>query len=220
MKTYSKDSGSNSSKTSTGKITAFDNDNIYSQEAGLSGLTPENVSAMQSTLGVPVDGKFGANTYSALAQAQYAYGQPSVQPISYANSVEDNYNYGGMTPSDIAGTTVPSVGETQSQGSMLGNLFSNSDGFYYHDASNMPAGLSPQAQAEWLKSPSALSQTLGNIGSGVSALGGIYDMYNAYQSNKRAEDAYKMQKAEIARQVQKDKDFSANINKSGLGTRA
>ena len=198
------------------KITsAFSNDNIYSREAGLPNLTPQEVSAMQSTLGVPVDGKFGANTYSALAQAQYAYGNPTANPSSSV-SVADDYNYGGLTQSDVAGSTIPSG----SQGSMFGNLFDNSTGYWSHNVNNMPAGLSPQGQAAYLQAPSDFSQLLGNVNSGVSAFSGLYDMYNVYQQNKMAKDAYNMQRSELARQVAKDQAFSSNINKSGLGTRA
>lgn len=73
---------------------------------------------------------------------------------------------------------------------------------------------------------------LGNtLGTGYDAIGGakgfsdlaggaasLYGMYNDYQQNKRAEEAFGLQKAEYNRGVQKDKDFAASIGKSGLGT--
>ncbi|MFA7029649.1 MAG: hypothetical protein WC179_05205 [Candidatus Cloacimonadaceae bacterium] len=58
-------------------------------------------------------------------------------------------------------------------------------------------------------------QGLANVGSGLASL---YSIYAGMEANKRAEDAWKMQKAEYNRGVQKDKDFATAINKSGLGT--
>lgn len=88
----------------------------------------------------------------------------------------------------------------------------------YTDEQLASMSIEDQIKAKGLSSN--LSNFLGNIGSGVSALGGIYDMYSKYQQNQLMKDAYNAQKSELARQVAKDKAFSANINKSGLGTRA
>lgn len=56
-----------------------------------------------------------------------------------------------------------------------------------------------------------LNGTLG----GLSSLGGLYF---DWQKNKMAKDAFKMEKAEYNRGVEKDKQFANNLNKSGLGT--
>lgn len=161
---------------------------------------------------------YGSSIYDGInVQSQPLSAVTDLPQSAYDAGFQD-IDYSGASAFDSQSTNP--LAPSPANGSMFGDMFSNADGFYYRDASNMPAGLSPQAQAAYLQSPSAFSQILGNVGSGVSAIGGIYDIYNAYQSNKMAKDAYNAQKSELARQVQKDKDFSANINKSGLGTRA
>lgn len=55
-------------------------------------------------------------------------------------------------------------------------------------------------------------QGLADIGTSLAGL------YYDYQNNKRADDAFRLQKQEYNRGVQKDKDFSKGIAASGLGS--
>ncbi len=54
-----------------------------------------------------------------------------------------------------------------------------------------------------------------DVGGGLASL---YSIYNGIEANKRADEAFKLQKAEYSRGVQREKDFAAGIAKSGLGT--
>ena len=80
-----------------------------------------------------------------------------------------------------------------------GNLGSPSSSFgsnwLYKDVNAMPDNIKnadPLVQAEWLKSPTAFQSGLSALGTGVSALSGLYGMYNAnknYQLQKQQQDA-------------------------------
>jgi hypothetical protein len=54
-----------------------------------------------------------------------------------------------------------------------------------------------------------------DIGGGLASM---YGIYQGIQQNKRAEEAFRMQKAEYNRGVKKDKDFGDAVNRSGLGS--
>jgi hypothetical protein len=54
-----------------------------------------------------------------------------------------------------------------------------------------------------------------DIGGGLASL---YGIYQGMQQNKRADEAFRMQKAEYNRGVKKDKDFGDAVNRSGLGS--
>ena len=70
----------------------------------------------------------------------------------------------------------------------------------------MPANIKnadPLVQAEWLKSPTAFQSGLSALGTGVSALSGLYGMY---QANKN----YQLQKQQYANQMALARASEAN----------
>ena len=187
--------------------TAFDNGaNQYNQNSpyvsalGFNGMQPNDVSAMQRSLGVNADGRFGANTANALVNA-------GMQPAMIGASSDQEYMDAMKTPatsqtynpSDYSGNDWSSIGSNQN-GSMMSGLSDylgnvNSDGFWSHNVGNMPEGLSDVEKAAWLQSPSTFSNILGGVGTGASALSSLYGMYMQNKNYNLHKDAYNKQVA-------------------------
>jgi len=114
---------------------------------------------------------------STLANTQPAWANPDVQipQSSFANPEYDKF--------------VASGGNLGSPSSSFGS------NWLYKDVNAMPDNIKnadPLVQAEWLKSPTAFQSGLSALGTGVSALSGLYGMYQAnknYNLQKQAQEA-------------------------------
>ena len=65
------------------------------------------------------------------------------------------------------------------------------------DMNNIPDSIknNPTAIAEWMKAPTTLQSGLNAVGTGISALSGLYGMY---QANKNYEQQKQLQEAQLA----------------------
>lgn len=166
--------------------------------------TTANSNVVSNKAGQPsVQYGLAINPNQSYTQQAYDYGRNAIG-LSDGTGSAGTYTYAPYTAEDGTQMAGGTVGLNTNAIDAIQNPYI-SDGTAL-DFSNASKGL-------WGDIGGA--KGLADIGGGLASL---YSIYSGMQQNKRAEDAWNMQKQEYNRSVQKDRDFASALNKSGLGT--